>query len=44
MLNKGSKVRAITINLSKASDTLHHNLLLYKLKAYCFNKNALSFI
>ena len=44
MLNKGNKVRAIIMDLSKAFNTLNHNLLLCKLKAYHFNKNALTFI
>ena len=33
MLNKGNKFGAIIIDLSKAFDTLNHNLLLCKLKA-----------
>ena len=44
MLNKSNKVGAIIMDLSKAFDTLNHNLLLCKLKAYGFNKNALTFI
>ena len=44
MQNKGNKIGAITIDLSKVFDTLNHNLLLCKLKAYGFNKNALTFI
>ena len=44
ILNKGNKVGAIIMDLSKAFDTLNHNLLLCKLKAYGFNKNALTFI
>ena len=43
MLNKGSKVGAIVMDLSKAFDTLNHNLLC-KLKAYGFDTNALTFI
>ena len=42
MLNKGNKVGAIIMDLSKAFDTLNHNLLLCKIKAYGFNKNALT--
>ena len=44
MLNKGNKVGPIIMDLSKAFDMLNHNLLLCKLKAYDFNKNALTFI
>ena len=44
MLNIGNKVGAIIMDLWKAFDTLNHNLLLCKLKAYGFNKNALTFI
>ena len=43
VLNKGSKVGVIIMDLSKAFDTLNHNLLC-KLKAYGLNKNALTFI
>ena len=43
MLNEGNKIRAIIMDHSKAFDTLSHNLLC-KLKAYGFNKNALTFI
>ena len=39
MLNKGNKVGAIIVDLSKAFDTLNHNLFLCKLKAYGFYKN-----
>ena len=38
MLNKSNKVGATTMDLSKAFDTLNHNLLLCK--AFCFDKNA----
>ena len=44
MLNKGNKIGAIIMDLYKAFGTLNHNLLLCKLKAYGFNKNALTFI
>ena len=44
ILNKGNKVGAIMMDLSKAFDTLNQNLLVCKLKAYGFNKNDLIFI
>ena len=44
MLNKGNKVGAIIMDLSKKFDTLNHNLLFCKLKTYEFNKNALTLI
>ena len=43
-LNCGSKIDAVKMDLPKAFDTIKHNLLLSKLKAYCFNKNSVSFI
>ena len=43
MLNKGNKLGVIIMDLSKAFDTLNHNLLLCKLKACGFKKNALTF-
>ena len=42
--NKGQKVGAITMDLSKAFDTLNHKLLFRKLQAYGFDKKSLSFI
>ena len=38
MANKGNKVGAIVMDLSKAFETLHHKLLLCKLKAYGYIK------
>ena len=42
MLNKGNKIGAIAVDLLKIFDTLNHNLLLCKLKAYGFDKNTLT--
>ena len=44
ILNKGNKVGAIVMELSKILDTLNHNLLLCKLKTYGFEKNTLTFV
>ena len=44
MLHKSYKVRTIVMDLSNAFDTLNHNLLLFKLKTYGFDTNALTFI
>ena len=41
--NKGQKVGAIIMDLSKAFDTLNHKLLFKKLQAYGFDKKSLSF-
>ena len=41
MLKKGNKVEALVLNLSKAFDTLNHNLLC-ELKAYGFDTTALT--
>ena len=40
-LDKNMKVGAISMDLSKAFDTLNHRLLLTKLKAYGLKPNAL---
>ena len=40
MLNKGNKAEAIVMDLSKAFDTLNHNLQCKNLKGYGFNKNT----
>ena len=42
--NKGQKIGAILMDLSKALDTLNHKLLFKKLQAYSFDKNLLTFI
>ena len=44
MQNKGQKVGAIIMDLSKVFDTLNHKLLFKKLQAYGFDKKSLSFI
>ena len=44
MLNKNNKTGAIVRDLSKEFDTLNHNLLLCKLKAYDLDTHALTFI
>ena len=43
-LNKGVFVFAMFMDLSKAFDTLGHDLLIAKLGAYGFQKDALSFM
>ena len=41
---KKKEVAAIVMDFSKAFDMLNHNLLLYKLKTYVFDTNALTLV
>ena len=43
-LNNGSKVGVIIMDLPKAFDSLNHELLLTKLKAYRLDSNSVTFM
>ena len=43
-LDNGEKVRGIFMDLLKACDTINHNLLMAKQKAYCFSDQALNLL
>ena len=43
-LDKGDIVLIVAIDLSMAFDTINHNLLLAKMKAYGLSQNALNVI
>ena len=43
-LDKGNSVSAVFMDLSKALDTLNHDLFIAKLEAYGFSVNSLSYI
>ena len=43
-LDKGKSVGAIFMDLSKAFDTLNHDLLIAKLEPYSFSENSLNYI
>ena len=43
-LNNGSRVGVIIMDLSKAFDSLNHDLLLAKLEAYGLDNNAVNFM
>ena len=44
VLDKGNSVSTISMDLSKAFDTLNHDLLTSKLEAYSFSAESLSYI
>ena len=44
MLDKGGYVCAKFMDLSKAFDTIHHDLMIAKLGAYGFSQDALQYL
>ena len=43
-IDNGEYISALFMDLSKAFDTINHELMLAKLKAYGFSTNALNFM
>ena len=43
-LDKGNVIGAIFMDLSKAFDTINHNFLIAKMKAYGFSNDSLKFM
>ena len=43
-IDNGSYISALFMDLSKAFDTINHDLMLAKLKAYGFSTDALNFM